>query len=171
MLAAWAYYRLRNARPAAWRAALCTLLAVACCALTYRILRAQYYRGGGESLRQGQMFWRFPLSALGGVFLLCGSRALKPVRALLSNPVTRFLAGISFNFYIWHQYLAVKLKAWHIPPYSVEKPNVEGIQPWQTQYTLLCFGSALALAVLLTYALERPCAKWIKRRLAQRKSA
>ena len=171
MLAAWAYFWLKDARPAVWRAALSTLLALGCCVLTYRILRAQYYRGGGENLRLGQIIWRFPLSALGGVFLLCGSRALRPVRALLSNPVTRFLSGISFNYYIWHQYLAVKLKAWHIPPYSVEKPNVEGIQPWQTHYTLLCFGAALALSVLLTYALERPCARWIKKRFMQCKSA
>ena len=73
----------------------------------------------------------------------------------------RFLSGVSFNFYIWHQWLAVKLKQWRIPPYlAAENPNQAGEMPWQLHYTLLCFFAALALAVLLTYLVEKPCAKW-----------
>ena len=117
------------------------------------------------------MLWRFPLSALGAVFLLCGSRTFASLRLFFSNPLTRFLAGISYNFYIWHQFLAVKLKAWRVPAYTGENPNMAGLQPWQTRYTLLCFGIALALSVMLTYLLERPCARAIKRRLMPRKNA
>ena len=171
MMAAWLYYKLKDVRTGPWRGALNTLIIVLCCLGIYQILRLQQYRSGGENIRLGQMLWRFPLSALGSVFLLCGSRTFSALRLLFSNTVTRFLAGISFNFYIWHQFLAVKLKAWHIPAYSVENPNMEGLQPWQTQYTLLCFAVALALSVLLTYALERPCARMIKMRLMPRKNA
>ena len=116
------------------------------------------------------MLWRFPLSALGGVFLVCASRSIRLLRALLSNRLTRFLSGLSFNFYIWHQFLAVKLKAWRIPPYTGDAPNREGQQPWQNQYTLLCFLAALLCALLLTYLVEKPCARWIKRRLTAREA-
>ena len=115
------------------------------------------------------MLWRFPLSALGCVFLVCGSRSIRLMRALFSNRVVRFLSGLSFNFYIWHQFLAVKLKAWRIPYYEGENPNQAGLQPWQNNYTLLCFAAALALSLLITYLVEKPCARWIKRRRSARK--
>ena len=35
-------------------------------------------------------------------------------------------------------------------------PNQAGEQPWQTQYTLLCFGLSLLLALLLTYGVKSP---------------
>ena len=90
---------------------------------------------------------------------------------LLSNRPVRFRSGLSFNFYIWHQFLAVQLKKWHIPPYTGDAPNREGQQPWQNQYTLLCFAAALLCAMLLTYLVEKPCARLIKRRLSPRKGS
>ena len=117
----------------------------------------------------GQMLWRYPLSILGSVFLVCGSRSILALRKLFSNPVTRFLSGISFNFYIWHQFLAVQLKKWRIPPYTGSTPNQDGQMPWQLHYTLICFAAALLTAALITYLVEKPAAKWIKRRLSARK--
>ena len=170
MLAACVYHRLsqRPQKPAgAW---LSTALALASAALIYLILDRQLLQRGGENVRLGQMLWRFPLSALGGVFLVCGSRSIHLLRALLSNRLTRFLSGLSFNFYIWHQFLAVKLKQWRIPPYAGDAPNRDGQQPWQNRYTLLCFAAALLCALILTYLVEKPYARWIKRRLTARKA-
>ena len=133
MLAACVYKRLSEAPQRTAGAWLSTALAVASAALIYLILDRQLGRQGGENIRLGQMLWRFPLSALGGVFLVCASRSIRLLRALLSNRLTRFLSGLSFNFYIWHQFLAVKLKAWRIPPYTGDAPNREGQQPWQNQ--------------------------------------
>ena len=118
----------------------------------------------------GQMLWRFPLSALGGVFLVCGSRSVLLLRRLFSNRVVRFLSGLSFNFYIWHQFLYVQLKQWRIPYYEGENPNRAGLQPWQNHYTLTCFAAALALSLVITYLVEKPCARWIKRRASARKA-
>jgi peptidoglycan/LPS O-acetylase OafA/YrhL len=39
-----------------------------------------------------------------------------------------------------------------------------GEQPWQTQYTLLAFGLSIAAAVLVTYLIEKPAGKWLKRK-------
>jgi len=71
--------------------------------------------------------------------------------------VTRFLAGISDNFYIWHRYLAVKLKEWHIPAYAADTlpQATEGLL-WQRRYTACCFLLALAVAIAVTYLLEKP---------------
>ena len=171
MLAAWIYIRLQDLPPRAWRAWLSTALTILSAILICKIFPAQLRRQGVELVRRGQMLWRFPLSALGCAFLVCGSRSIRLLRALFSNRVTRFLSGISFNFYIWHQFLAVKLKEWRIPPSVGATPNYDYEQPWQTRYTLLCFAAALLMAILVTYAVERPCARLIKRRARGRKSA
>ena len=170
MLAARIHRRLAKRPQSAWRAWLSTALAILAMVGIYRILRAQHFRSGVDSLRLGQMLWRFPLSALGAVFLVCGSRSIRLMRALFSNRLVRFLSGLSFNFYIWHQFLAVKLKAWRIPWYPGENPNQAGLQPWQNNYTLICFAAALALSLAITCLVEKPCARWIKRRLSSAKA-
>ena len=42
-------------------------------------------------------------------------------------------------------------------------PQQVGEQPWQTRYTLLCFGAAIALAALLTYGFEKPVSRLRRR--------
>ena len=168
MLAAWAFVKLRKAPRKAWLAWLNTFFTILAAVLIYRLLDAQLSRRGGETVHMGQMLRRYPLSLLGGVFLVCGSRSILLLRRLFSNGLMRFLSGVSFNFYIWHQFLAVKLKAWRIPYYEGEDPHRAGLQPWQWQYTLCCFAAALITALLITYLVEKPCAKWIKRALSRK---
>ena len=172
MLAAHLYARLAaSERRRGLVAALGTAAAIAALWAIYRILLEQSHAPDYDTLRLGQLRWRWLLSACGAAFLTGGSLSFAPVRAALSNRLTRFLSGVSFNFYIWHQWLAVKLKQWRIPPYiSPENPNQAGEMPWQLHYTLACFLGALALAVLLTYLVEKPCARW-GRRLAERTMA
>jgi peptidoglycan/LPS O-acetylase OafA/YrhL len=55
--------------------------------------------------------------------------------------------------------LTLRLKDWHIPAYVNDLPNQAGEQPWQSQYTLLCFAAALVLAAAITYLFEKPLAK------------
>lgn len=159
MLAAHLYGALsRRRRESLAEALICTVCAVAACVVLWRLADSQGNLSGYEVVRRGQLARRFPLSAAGAVFVVCASRGLRFFRALCSNRAVRFLSGISFNFYIWHQVLAVKLKQWRIPPYIAEMPQQAGEQPWQSQYTLLCWLAALAMAILVTYAVERPCA-------------
>ena len=113
-----------------------------------------------DAIRRGQLIWRLPLALFGGGFLACGCLAPKGLARAVGNPLTRFLAGISYNFYIWHQFLACRLKDWHIPPYASQLPNQAGEQPWQRRYTLLCFIAAGVLATAITYLFERPIQKW-----------
>ena len=168
MLAGHAYARLARVKSRRGLVALLGTLAFAAGLWgLWHLLRDQAYVSGYDLLRAGQLTRRLPLSLCGAGILLGGSLAFGPLRALCSNRLVRWLSGISFNFYIWHQWLAVKLKAWHIPPYRSELPNQAGEQPWQLHYTLLCFLAALALATLLTYLVEKPCARLGQRWLAR----
>ena len=66
--------------------------------------------GDYDALRRQQLVYRLPLGLLGGCFLLCGCLGPAGLNRVLGNPLTRFFAAISYNFYIWHQFLAVKFR-------------------------------------------------------------
>ena len=121
-----------------------------------------------RDLNQWQMLWRFPLAFLGAGFLYCGGLWPKWADRAAGNPLTKYCAAISYNFYIWHQYLAVKLRTWRLPPYVTEMPQRDEGRAWQVKYTILCFLVAFAAATLFTYCLEKPAARFLsKRREAQ----
>ena len=167
LMAACIYHRLCRREQKGWQAWLCTLLAILAAIAVYRVVDYQFvHLRTDPGTQYGQMILRWPLSLAGAVFLVCGSRSILLMRKLFSNRIIRFFSMVSFNFYIWHQTLAVKLKAWRIPYYAGENPNQAGLMPWQLHYTIICFLGALALSLLLTYLVEKPCAKWIKRKWA-----
>ena len=111
---------------------------------------------------------RFQLSLVFALITISAALTFSGVRWLFSNVVMRFLAGISYNVYIWHQWIAVKLKEWHIPYWSGEKPpNMTGDVSWQWRYTAAIFVATFAAAILATYVLERPVGEWLLRRPQQ----
>lgn len=122
-----------------------------------------------RDLNQWQMASRLPLGLLGGAFLWCGGQWTRALERIIGNPLTKWCAAISYNFYIWHQYLAVKLKLWHIPPYSAEPPQMYEGRAWQALYTLICFAVAFAAAAAVTYTIEQPAYRL--RRLVRRRAA
>jgi len=162
MLSAHVYARLCRVEKRRGWIALAGLLLMAISVWTAgMILYRQSFASGYDALRLGQLRWRWLFSLCASAFLLGGSVTFAPIRSVLSHPVMRFLSGVSFNFYIWHQWLAVRLKQWRIPAYqAAENPNMAGEMPWQLHYTLICFAAALALAVLVTYLVEKPGAKY-----------
>ena len=169
MLAAHIYSKLAQKKE---RRALIAALGTAACLLglfgVIHLVVDQARIYGYEELRHGQLDRRWAISACGALALAGGSLSFGPVRRVFSNRVVRFLSGISFNFYIWHQWLAVKLKELRIPPYLAEEnPNQAGEMPWQLNYTLLCFAVALVFATLMTYLIEKPGAR-LGRKLIRR---
>ena len=129
-----------------------------CLALIVRILWSQN-PANNRQLNQLQVLWRVPLGVLGGAFLWCGGQWGPGLSRAVGNPVTKYCAAISYNFYIWHQYLSVKLKEWHIPPYVTQMPQRDEGRPWQKIYTLCCFAAAFAAATVFTWLLEKPAAR------------
>ena len=108
---------------------------------------------------------RYRLSLVFALITVSAALTFSGVRWLFSNAVMRFLAGISYNVYIWHQWIAVKLKEWRIPYWTGEQPpNMTGDTVWQWRYTALILAATLAAAILATYLLERPMGDWLLRR-------
>ena len=116
-----------------------------------------------ENIRLGQMERRFSLSVTLSCLMICAACAGSGVRFLLGNPIMRFLSGVSFQFYIYHQMFAVQLKKWGFPPSTVSEPWMKGDYNWQLSYTLCCFLGALAIAALVTYLFELPIARRLRR--------
>lgn len=146
-----------------WKPRLCQIFpkllffsgSLLCLGLLFQILYCQP-SGDFEAIRRGQLLWRLPIGLVCGGFLLGGCLAPAGICRLLGNRITRALSSISYNFYIWHQFLAVRLRDWHIPAYIAEKPYEAGEQPWQLRYILLCFTAAIVWAAFLTLLWEKP---------------
>lgn len=177
ILAAMGYVRLCNRTGTqgygrnryVWQAGFTIVFAAAMFGLL-RLLRFQASSGEYVLIQRRQMIYR-PLYALGFTALILSAPfSLLPLRRLLGNPVTKFLGGISMNYYLIHQTVIVHMKRLHFPPSVSDTPNTAGEQPWQTQYTLAAFGISLLLAVMVTYAIEKPAARLLNRLRAKRKA-
>lgn len=111
----------------------------------------------------GQLVWRLPLAVCFSVCLLglCLAPPIPGARLWAA------LSAISYNFYIWHQWLAVRIKYdLRIPPWQGETPpNQLGDTGWMHTYLLLIWAAGLAAAVLATRLVEQPAARWLRRRM------
>ena len=159
MLGAYVFCRVRE-RNLGKYPKLCFAFAALVCAAgaLFMIKRLATYTGS-ETERQAQMWFALPLSLLMCVFTVCLSLSYGWIKKLCSNRIVLFFAGISYNFYIWHQTLAVRLKQARIPSYTGDAPNMDGQTVWQHRYTLVCFIVAILFAAFMTYIIEKPCAR------------
>ena len=151
----------QEGKPKYIRQAAATVLFIASLWGLIRMLEVQSMTG--SDLQRYQMIYRPVFALCFGGMTISAPFALLPLRKLLGNPATRFLGVISMNYYLIHQTVAVHLKRLNIPEAFSEYPNQVGEQPWQTQYTLLCFGVSLVLAILVTYLIEKPGGKLMDR--------
>ena len=153
------------------RAAAATAVFIGCIVGVCELLKVQASTYGQADLQGHQMLFR-PLFALGFAgMILSAPFCLKPLRFLLGNRVTAFLAAVSMNYYLIHQTLAVHLKRIGFPPSVSDTPNTAGEQPWQILYTLACFGFSLLAAVLVTFLIEKPAGRLLEKLRAKKKAA
>ncbi|MBQ9251089.1 MAG: acyltransferase [Clostridia bacterium] len=118
-------------------------------------------------IQRNQMIYRPAYGLLFGAMMLSAPFSLKPLRKLLGNRVTHFLAGVSMNYYLAHQTVIVHMRRIGFPNSEYEYPNQAGDRPWQLQYTLWAFGLSLAAAIAITYLAEKPIQRWLDRRAAK----
>ncbi|MBE5791724.1 MAG: acyltransferase [Clostridiales bacterium] len=165
MLASYAYvYLSKTVKPNKALSLLCSIAFVFILIEIHSLFEGQTYEDGYTRIRLGQMERRFPLSFLTAALLLVSSFSLTPIVFVFSNRVMRFLSAISFEAYIWHAVIALKLKKWRIPTYeALENPQMNNEPIWQWKYTILCFAAALIVGAILTYAFEKPLQKRILR--------
>ena len=136
------YLAAEKRKAMAWQG-IATLLCVLSTWGMLRIFRVQAGESGQAALQAGQMMRRPLLGLAVAGILLTLPFAARPLRFLMGNRVMGWLAAVSMNYYLLHQNLAVHLKRLGVPPSVSAEPNRAGEQPWQLQYTLLCFGLSL----------------------------
>ena len=134
------------------------------------MLRFQARSGNTLTIQMNQMIFRPLYAVLFTVLILSAPFAVFPLRKLLGNRVTRFLGGVSMNYYLIHQTVIVHLKRLRFPPSVSDTPNMAAEQPWQNQYTLLSFVLSLLLAVIVTYAIEKPAGRLLDALRAKRRN-
>ena len=161
MLAAYGVARARP--PKRGRQWLCALGSLLFLLLIVQILALQA-PADDRGIKRMQLLWRLPLAACSAGFLWCGAQWPRGLSRAVGNPVVRFCSGVSYNFYIWHQYLAVKLREMHLPPYFTALPQRDEGLAWQRRYTLYCWLAALIAAILTTYLIEKPFARLLSTR-------
>ncbi len=125
------------------------------------LVLSQAARNGQEQIRLGQMEIRFPLALSLTVAMISSAFTFAGVRFALGNRVMAFLSSVSFQFYMYHQAVAVIMKENRWIPSESLTPNVDGEWPWQPVFTIACFLVPLALGTVLTYGFEKPIAKRI----------
>ena len=150
-------------KKARWLALAATAGFFVSCFVLVRMLHVQAASQGYATLQRNQMVFRPVFALCFAGLTLCAPFSLRPLRRLLGNAVTRFLAGISMNYYLIHPVIIVHLKRLGFPPSVSDTPHMAGEQPWQWQYTLLSFGLSLLAATLITYFVERPGARLLHR--------
>ena len=134
-------------------------LAALALVLLVQLMQDQAGCNGYPAIRQGQMDRRFSLGCILTLLMVSLCFSLPAFRFAFGNRGMGFLASISFQFYIYHQVLAVQLKKYGIPFCETSEPWYTGDLTWQIKYTALCFGGALILAILVTFLFEKPVAR------------
>ncbi|MBQ9402536.1 MAG: acyltransferase [Clostridia bacterium] len=127
------------------------------------LLRVQAGAGSYPDIQKRQMMYRPVYGVCFTLLALSAPFSLVPLRKLLGNPVTKFLGGISMNYYLIHQTVTVHLKRLKIPASESAEPHMSGELQWQMGYTALAFGISVLLAILVTYAVEKPAGKLLDR--------
>ena len=166
MLGAYIYIKLTKVIPRKWYLAfLYTIISIGCIFL-YRIIIDYRMTCGNE--RKWQIDFRYIFSIINMIMVISTILASKWYRFVFNNRLMNFLAIISYNLYIYHQYIAVKLKELKIPFWEGEEyPNIVGNEDWKVKYTIICTIVVIIVATITTFFIERPCAKIIKRKIKQ----
>lgn len=157
LLVSWEKSGVRNR----YTMTIATVLSV-CCVVWFKELLGQY---GVTGVQDFQLRTRGVQSFLFSGFLFFTACAFEGYRKLFSNRVMRAFCAVSYNLYLWHQFIAVKLKEYRIPYWEGDTPpNMTGDAVWQWKYQAAIIVVSLLVAVLTTYGLERPVSRYLKRR-------
>jgi len=117
------------------------------------------YRDIADNLSRIQMHTRkFVIIGFSGA-MCCSVLSCRWMHLLLGNPLTRFCSTISYQVYMWHMWIALRLKDFNIPAAVTERPMDD--PAWRWPYMVLCCVLTLILSIFLTYCVERPVNKFL----------
>ena len=160
MMAAYLYvWYAERVRRKAILSILGTIAAAAALYLIFRLFRSCTASGDAAHQQVWQMRNRMFLSLAFTVFLLGTSISAKPIRRLLDNRILAAIAAVSYNLYLWHQWLIVKLCSAFGAKSGAD--IAQGGASMQWTITIMGVTAALALSALITYGIEKPISRLI----------
>ena len=136
-----------------------TIVATAALYVIFRLFRACAASGDASHQQVWQMQNRMFLSLAFTAFLLGASISMKPVRKILDNRVLSSIAAVSYNLYLWHQWLIVKLCSALGAKSGADIANGGVNMQWTVTITGLVI--AFVVAALTTYGIEKPVSRLI----------
>ena len=136
-----------------------TAAAAAALYLVFRLFKACAATGDASHQQVWQMQYRTVLSLAFTVFLLGASISAKPVRMLLDNRVLAAIAAVSYNLYLWHQWLIVKLCTSLGAKSGADIAKGGASMQWTV--TIMGLVIAFAVAAVTTYGIEKPISRLI----------
>lgn len=147
------------------------ILIIGSIAMLYYMLTDMLNSSKYPVVQEPQMVLRFPMVLVFSVLVLSVMFLGKTGSKIMGNVVFRFISAISYNLYIWHQFIAVKLKEYHIPFWQGEQPpNMTGDKVWMWKYQILIVVLSILVAFVLTYFFEKPVAKGLRKVLIEKSS-
>ncbi|HEX4924612.1 MAG TPA: acyltransferase [Bdellovibrionales bacterium] len=121
--------------------------------LLYKFYQVRYDVTKGHFLTTYRTLFALDFIAL--AVLSC--RAASAWIALLANPAFTYLSLISYNLYIWHQFLGRLMVQSRMPASAHADPHNDA--DWRFQFMLFAILVSIALASAITYLFERPLLK------------
>lgn len=98
--------------------------------------------------------FRWVLSLVFATLTLSSLLSFAAWQRVLANPALLFLSTLSYNLYLWHQFIARILFERRIPLPNTTDPHLD--PQWQLLYSFLALVLSLAVAAFFTYVVERP---------------
>ena len=136
-----------------------TVAAAAAMFAVIRLFHACAAAGNAGNQQIWQMQHRTLLSFAFTALLLGASISMKPIRKLLDNRVLAAIAAVSYNLYLWHQWLIVKLCGALGAKSGADIAAGGANQQWTV--TIVALVMSFAVAAFITYVFEKPMARLI----------
>lgn len=115
--------------------------------------------------KDGIQIWqlenRFLISIVFSILTLSLYFSSNILKKLFSNVFLRFMSVISYNLYIWHQFIGQKIQI------SIEKNFISDIHSnygWQLSFMIISIIISLLVSIIITFSFEKPILKKLKRR-------
>lgn len=121
----------------------------------YILLKMFRSCAASKAIQNWQLTYRYPLSVIYLLVVLGFSVSLKPFRFLFANRLTASLSLITYNLYLWHQFLIVQLKLSFGCSTGADVAALGVNTQWMLNFEGLVV--AFSVAFLTTFLLERPC--------------
>lgn len=155
-------YMTKSIKRNKYIAIISTVISIICC---YGYYLAMKGLRNADYSQKWQMNSRFLLSMLFIIFVISSAYSLPFYRKIYSNKVAVFFSTISFNLYMWHQFIGGALKKHRIPYYpdypDGQGPNQVGDKTWMWGHFILSIVISIIIATLTTYLIEKPFSKYI----------